>query len=215
VKKIIKALMKLGIVCCLFWLKTGESVFAQSSNIVPDNTLDGESSTVLPLDALGLPIDAINGGAVRGINLFHSFREFNVSEGRSAYFFSPSVEIENIVARVTGRNPSEILGTLGTLQLIDGNIFRSNANFFLINPNGIVFGEKASLDLAGSFIATTANAAEFGDGGLFSASQPEVPKLLTINPSAFLLNQIPAPIINQSQVANNINASLTDGLTGL
>jgi filamentous hemagglutinin family protein len=212
VKKIIKALMKLGIVCCLFWLKTGESVFAQSSNIVPDNTLDGESSTVLPLDALGLPIDAINGGAVRGINLFHSFREFNVSEGRSAYFFSPSVEIENIVARVTGRNPSEILGTLGTLQLIDGNIFRSNANLFLINPNGIVFGEKASLDLAGSFIATTANAVEFGDGGLFSASQPEVPKLLTINPSAFLLNQIPAPIINQSQVTNNINASLTDGL---
>jgi filamentous hemagglutinin family protein len=203
---------KWGIVCCLFWLKTGESVFAQSSNIIPDSTLDAESSTVLPLDAAGLPIDAINGGSVRGINLFHSFQEFNVREGRSAYFFSPSIEIENILARVTGKNRSEILGTLGTLQLINGNISRSNANLFLINPNGIVFGEKASLDLAGSFVATTANAVEFGDGGLFSASQPEVSKLLTINPSAFLLNQIPAPIINQSQVANNINASLTDGL---
>ncbi len=189
-----------------------QSVLAQSSNIIPDNTLDRENSLVLPLDAAGLPIDAINGGAIRGINLFHSFQEFNVSEGRSAYFFSPSIEIQNILTRITGKNPSKILGTLGTLQLIDGNFSASNANLFLINPNGIIFGEKARLDLGGSFVATTANAVEFSDRGLFSASQPEVPQLLTINPSAFLLNQIPAGIINQSKVENNIDSSLIDGL---
>ncbi len=78
----------------------------------------------------------------RGANLFHSFREFNVEEGRSAYFTNPA-PIENILSRVTGDNPSQILGKLGVL---------GNANLFLINPNGIIFGQNASLDVRGSFV---------------------------------------------------------------
>ena len=64
--------------------------FAQStpSNIQPDNSLGAESSQVIQ-NFQGQPIEVIAGGASRGINLFHSFREFNVSEGRGAYFFSP------------------------------------------------------------------------------------------------------------------------------
>ncbi|MDZ8259657.1 filamentous hemagglutinin N-terminal domain-containing protein [Nostoc sp. ChiQUE01b] len=98
---------------------------AQQSNIVPDNTLGGESSQVID-NFLGLPIEVITGGATRQINLFHSFQEFNISEGRGAYFFSPSADIQNILARVTGNNPSEILGRLGTLG-------SSNPNVYLIN----------------------------------------------------------------------------------
>jgi filamentous hemagglutinin family protein len=175
-----------GFVGILTWLSI--SVFAcktlaQSSNILPDNTLGAESSQVTP-DYEGEAVEVITGGATRGINLFHSFREFNVSEGRGAYFLSPNADIQNILSRVTGSNKSEILGTLGTFG-------ESQPNLFLINPNGIMFGENASLDVQGSFAATTANGVQFGSQGNFSATNPQQPsQLLTINPSAFLFNQI-------------------------
>ncbi|MCU0533289.1 MAG: filamentous hemagglutinin N-terminal domain-containing protein [Hydrococcus sp. Prado102] len=157
---------------------SGNSVFAQSQ-IVPDKTLGSENSRVIR-NADGLPVELIRGGARRGANLFHSFREFNVSEGRGAYFVNPA-GVENIMSRVTGTNPSNILGTLGVL---------GNANLFLINPNGIIFGQNASLDVKGSFVATTADAIQFGQQGFFSASDPNSPPLLTVKPSAFLFNQI-------------------------
>jgi filamentous hemagglutinin family protein len=152
------------------------------SNIQPDATLGAESSRIVP-NFQGLRVEVIQGGATRGINLFHSLREFNVSEGRGAYFFSPGADIQNILARVTGANRSEILGTLGTF----GN---SQPNLFLINPNGILFGQNASLDVQGSFIGTTANGVKFGNQGEFSATNPEPVPLLTINPSALFVNQI-------------------------
>ncbi|MEH2275562.1 MAG: filamentous hemagglutinin N-terminal domain-containing protein [Nostoc sp.] len=157
---------------------------APPSAIAPDNTLGVENSKVVTnFNLNGLPVEVITGGATRGINLFHSFREFNVSEGRGAYFLSPSADIQNILARVTGSNRSEILGKLGT----SGN---SQPNLFLINPNGIIFGKNASLDVQGSFIATTANSIQFGSQGIFSATNPQVLPLLTINPNALLFNQI-------------------------
>ncbi|KYC35221.1 hypothetical protein WA1_08670 [Scytonema hofmannii PCC 7110] len=152
------------------------------SNIQADDTLGAESSQIIQ-NFQGQPLEVITGGATRSINLFHSFREFNISEGREAYFSSPNTDIQNILARVTGRNRSEILGRLGTFG-------ESKANLFLINPNGILFGKNASLDVDGSFAATTANAIQFGETGNFSATNPEVPQLLAINPSAFLFSQI-------------------------
>ncbi|BDA76477.1 unknown protein (plasmid) [Calothrix sp. PCC 7716] len=176
---------------------------------VPDNTLGNENSEVIPF---GL-IDIVTGGATRGSNLFHSFKEFNVGVGRGVYFFSPNANIQHILARVTGGNKSEILGVLGTRTFDGSNISASNANLFLINPNGIVFGENARLDIGGSFVATTANALQFGEQGVFSATSPQVPRLLNVNPSAFLFNQIAAQaIINQSRVPNTINPSFFDGL---
>ncbi len=166
-------------------------VFAQSA-IAPDNTLGAENSNVVT-NFNGSPIEVITGGATRGINLFHSFREFNVSQGREAYFFSPSADIQNILARVTGSNRSEILGKLGT----SGN---SQPNLFLINPNGIIFGEKASLNVQGSFVATTANGVQFENQGSFNATNPQAAPLLTVNPSALLFNQInQGGIINRSR----------------
>jgi large exoprotein involved in heme utilization and adhesion len=87
-------------------------------------------------------------------------------------------------------------------------------NLFLINPNGILFGQNASLDVGGSFFATTANSVQLGDAGLFSASQPTSSSLVTINPSAFLFNAaaMRGGIINQSTASQNIFGSPTFGL---
>ena len=89
-----------------------DSVRAQ---IVPDATLGAESSQVIRGQQIrGMISDRIEGGATRGANLFHSFQEFNVGAGRGAYFANPT-GIENILTRVTGGNPSEIMGRLGVL----------------------------------------------------------------------------------------------------
>jgi len=161
----------------------GYSAVAQTTpvnQIQPDNTLGDESSDVNPDTIRGQLSDLIEGGAERGSNLFHSFQEFNVSEGQGAYFSNPD-GIANILSRVTGGSRSEILGTLGVL---------GDANLFLVNPNGILFGPESSLDVGGSFVGTTANAIEFRDRGFFSATNPQPPQLLTVNPSAFLFNQM-------------------------
>ena len=157
---------------------------------VADNTLEGESSVVVP-PGTDNSIDRIEGGARRGDNLFHSFEIFHVDRGRAAYFVDPGVE--NILGRVTGDAPSQILGVLGTT---------GDANLFLINPNGIIFGDRSSLDVGGSFTATTADAVQFGEQGEFSASNPSAPALLTIQPSAFLFTQLsPAAITNNSLIS--------------
>ncbi|GJD22828.1 filamentous haemagglutinin outer membrane protein [Rivularia sp. IAM M-261] len=173
---------------CGFFLFVSTDVKAQ---ITPDSTLRGESSKITPNAIInGANADLINGGALRGNNLFHSFSEFNIKDEQRVYFGNPS-GVVNILTRVTGRNVSNILGTLG----VDGA-----ANLFLINPNGILFGKNASLDVRGSFVGTTANGVQFGNQGNFSATNAEAPGLLTVNPSALFFNQINpnAAIVNNS-----------------
>jgi filamentous hemagglutinin family protein len=184
------------------------------AQVRPDTTLGTESSQITLDTIRGIESDRISGGARRGGNLFHSFEQFDIPEGRGAYFENPA-EIQNIFSRVTGGDPSEINGTLGVIQEGSSDIL-GNANLFFINPNGIVFGQNARLDVGGSFAATTAEAIEF-DGVRFSATNPEMPsQLLVINPSAFLFNQVTAqPIVNQSraglQVLNDQNLLLLGG----
>lgn len=162
-----------------------------SAQVVPDNTLPaGERSQVV-----GNPNVQIDGGARRGGNLFHSFSQFSIPTGGSAYF-NNAVDVQNIFSRVTG----------GSISNIDG-LIRANgtANLFLLNPNGILFGPNASLNIGGSFVATTANAIGFPNGEVFSsdATQPLPSQLLTINPNALFFNQLaPQPIVNRS-TANN------------
>ncbi|MHC5745455.1 MAG: two-partner secretion domain-containing protein [Nostoc sp.] len=163
------------------------------AQITPDGTLGNNSSKITPnVNIKELPADRIDGGATRGANLFHSFREFNVKESQRVYFANPT-GIKNILTRVTGSNVSNILGTLG----VDGS-----ANLFFINPNGILFGNNARLDVAGSFVGTTANSFVFGNGLEFSATNPQTPSaLLTVNPSALLFNQLQAGRIENRSVA--------------
>ncbi|MCC5632181.1 filamentous hemagglutinin N-terminal domain-containing protein [Nostoc sphaeroides CHAB 2801] len=139
----------------------------------------------------------ITGGTQAGANLFHSFGEFSVPTGSTASF-NNAVNIQNIISRVTGGSSSKIDGIISTL---------GTANLFLMNPNGIIFSQNAQLNIRGSFVATTASAIGFGNQGFFSASTPNNPELLVVNPSALLFNQIAAaPIRNNSaslSVQNN------------
>lgn len=101
---------------------------------------------------------------------------------------------------------ANIYGKLGVL---------GNANLFLLNPNGIIFGPNASLDLGGSFVGSTGNSFNFGGGKEFSAKNPTAPPLLTVNvPLGVQFNEEqPRAIVNSGNLSVGVgqNLNLTGG----
>jgi filamentous hemagglutinin family protein len=176
------------------------------AQLIEDTAPDRALGTTLRTSPTNAQIQFVEGGKTHGINLFHSFQNFNVGANRGVYFANPT-GIQNILTRVTGSNRSDIQGTLGVL---------GTANLFLINPNGIILGPNASLDLrGGSFYGSTASGLKFGDLGEFSATNPQPPSpLLTIKPSAFFFTaqQRQAEIVNQSQATRTVLNASTLGL---
>ncbi len=181
------------------WARLPKAALAQ---IVPDATLGNERSLLVPNVASdrGL-IDRIDGGALRGSNLFHSFSDFNVNAGQRVYFANPA-SISNIIGRITGSSLSQVDGTLGVL---------GGANLFLINPNGITFGPNAQLDIRGSFVASTANRVLFPNGYAFDVNQPDAPPLLTVNAPLGLASWLPTTgtLTNQGNLATGQDLALT------
>ncbi len=167
-----------------------------------------DSTLGRPATPLAGPNYAItpNLGQQVGTNLFHSFSTFNLTSAESATFSGPN-SIGNIISRVTGATASSIDG------LIRSTI--AGANLFLINPKGILFGPNASLDLTGSFHASTANYIKLADGGRFDATNPGASVLTMAPPAAFgFLGPNPAPITVQSStlaVSEGSSISLVGG----
>jgi filamentous hemagglutinin family protein len=140
------------------------------ADIIPDNTLGSENSTVTQTKVNSLPSEIVNGGAIRGTALFHSLLKFNIKTGESTYFANP-LGIKDIFARITGSSISNIDGTLGV---------NGSANLFLINTNGFIFGKNSALDLNGSLTVTTANSIIFPEYEFRSEGNTQIP-ILSIN----------------------------------
>ncbi|HAI67932.1 MAG TPA: hypothetical protein DCM38_00675 [Gammaproteobacteria bacterium] len=159
------------------------------AEIVLDGTLGNRSALSGP-DYLIAP----HLGQQHGNNLFHSFQYFNLQSHESAIFSGPE-QINTIIGRVTGGQPSHIDGLLRST--IPG------ADLYFINPDGILFGPNAQLDLQGSFHASTADYLRLEKGGRFDARHPQN-SLLNVAPvQAFgFLTDTPASLfIEDSQLS--------------
>jgi filamentous hemagglutinin family protein len=192
----------------LFSYRPGVLFAEVPTTISPDSSfLNGHNSLVTPN---GNYFD-IKGGYSVGINLYHSFTDFHVGAGDTANFFSQGAG--NILSRVTGNNPSNLFGTLGVdTHLPDSS--RSTANLFFLNPNGIIFGPSASLDLGGSFHATTADYLRLGPGNndRFSANHPNADNLISADPIAFgFLTENPGSITIGNPAGAPTNLSFLAG----
>ncbi|MEH2057446.1 MAG: S-layer family protein [Nostoc sp.] len=199
----------------LFILISGLLTPGMMLRAIAQVTSDGTSNTTV--NQSGNNFTILN-GVNKGNNLFHSFTNFSVPTGGSATFnLINTPNISTIFSRVTGGSISNINGLIQTLNSSNNN----PVSLFLLNPSGIVFGPNASLNIGGSFLATTANSIKFADGTEFSATNPGAIPLLTISvPIGLQMGQNPGSITVQNTGATLINnangsAGLKNTPTGL
>lgn len=165
--------------------------------------LDGSTNSLVR----GNLISPVEGGTVSGGNLFHSFKQFNVPTSGVIFGIDLSSyvigsEIKNIINRVTGSDPSAILGK------IESRAAFPNANLFLINPNGIVFGQNARLDIGGSFSASTATGINFDNGSTLTTNLTSAFPESEPRSFQFAVTQ-PAGILSQGNLAVGTGQSIT------
>jgi len=167
-----------------------------------DVTFDGSLGTAGTLNGSTMDITA-DRGQIPGNNLFHSFSKFNVNTEQTVNFSGPD-NIQNIFGRVTGSERSRIDG------IISSSI--PGVNLFLMNPNGMLFGPNAQINISGSFHATTADYISFGNQQRFYADSDRTVALSVAAPSAFgFLDDTVAGIsIDGSNLTNEVDGkSLT------
>jgi len=161
----IKYLMFYGLTTAAF------SIVKVQAEVVFDGSLGRHESLTGPNFAI-----SANLGRQVGNNLFHSFQKFNLNQSETATFTGPD-QIKNVISRVTGGTLSSIDGTLRSLM--------PQADFYFINPAGIMIGEHAQLNIPGSVHLSTADVLRLEDGGQFAATQPQTSLLTVAPPSAF------------------------------
>ncbi|MHB1188388.1 two-partner secretion domain-containing protein [Thiobacillus sp.] len=148
-----------------------------------------------------------NMGVTHGTNLFHSFSVFNVQNNENVVFSGPNA-IHNVISRVTG----------GTSSLIDGPVSLAipGANFYFINPNGVIFGGGGSIKATGSVYVSTADVVRLADGSSFYADPAQNSVLTTADPVAFgFLSASPASItLNGSVIYAPVPLGETFALVG-
>ncbi|MBW4671344.1 MAG: CHAT domain-containing protein [Cyanomargarita calcarea GSE-NOS-MK-12-04C] len=159
---------------------------------------DGTGTIVAPN---GNQINITGGQLSRdNANLFHSFTQFGLNADQIANFLS-TPGIQNILGRIVGGNPSVINGQI--------QVTGSNANLFLMNPAGIVFGANVSLNVPGAFTATTANGIGFGSNW-FNASGTNNYADLVGNPGTFSFSMSePGAIFNAGNLTVGEGQNLT------
>jgi len=186
----IRALLRAGCASASLLLGAGWlgplTASAQLTNqglIVRDGSLGQLRNEPVPpgSDALGPANYLIRSdfGQRVGSTLFHSFSQFGIGEGEIAGFeFDPS--LLSYIVRVTGDDVSSIAGRLRL-----GTPFGAQSSLFLMNPNGFVFSDSASLDMGGSTLSIgAATALTFEDGSRFEADDSMPAPLVEVAPLA-------------------------------
>ena len=167
-----------------------------SAQIIPDGSLETEVDN-------SNSVTEITGGTQAESNLFHSFEDFSVEAGNTA-FFNNGAEISNIISRVTGSNISEINGVIKA---------NGEANLVLINPNGINLGDGASLDIGGSFLGSTADSIIFEDGSVLGSNLDTQPLLSVTAPVGLQLGANSAGIEVSAGAAADSGLEIKPGHT--
>ncbi|NEP18264.1 MAG: CHAT domain-containing protein [Leptolyngbya sp. SIO4C1] len=153
---------------------------------------------VVPTEATSTQVNVagpqveIEGGTYSsaGDNLFHEFEQFSLGAGQTATFLAAPAA-QNIFGRIAGDYRSVIDGRL---QVRGGQ-----ANLYLINPAGFLFGPNAALNLPAAFTATTAAGIGFGDS-LWQADAVSY-QAFTGSPTHFDFTAAAGSIINQGQLS--------------
>jgi filamentous hemagglutinin family protein len=144
----------------------------------PGSTSFGDAVPVVG-DASGVyTIDEPTFGDRAGANLFFSFDHFDVGVGDTAFFTGNPADF--VVSRVGGGDPSLVMGSIGSAI--------AGAQHIFVNPFGLVFGSESSIDVGGSFHATTADFVRLGDpqtGPVWNALDCCSPLVTSAPPVAF------------------------------
>ncbi len=152
------------------------------TSIQVDSTLPTISSHSISQSSPGiykLEGNSNRDGLISNNNLFFSFTTFNVGVGDTAQFNCTScVSLNNVISRVTG----------GVASYINGNITSSipNAAFWFINPSGILFGPRATVDVpAALHISNATKIVDANGTAYFSANALDSGSTLIISPKSF------------------------------
>lgn len=166
---------------------TGRS---QAQSIVEDGTTGTQVTEGPVFDGFPNGGFFITGGSVAESNLFHSFETFSPKTRYAVFDLRDSSyrNVSDVFARVSGSVQSSLNGYLG---ILGGN----SPNLFLLNPNGIVLGPQAILDIPGSVFLSSAQSMRFEDDSVFSASDVSDRPLLTVSaPIGVQFGENAAPI---------------------
>ena len=146
------------------------------STAVQAQSVQADGSAIGTLVSPSSQTFTITGGRQLQQNLFHSFSQFSIPSGGNAIFdLSGNTGVSTIFSRVTGNSISNINGLIQTVN-------SSNpVSLFLMNPNGIIFGPNARLDIGGSFVGTTASGIQFENGTVFNSGMTGDSALLTVS----------------------------------
>lgn len=154
-----------------------------NANTLAGVTTDGSMGAAQTLAGPSYIIGSALGQTV-GNNLFHSFGQFSLQGGQSATFTGPA-NIANVISRVTGGAASTITGQI--------NVGIAGANFYFLNPAGIIFNNGAQLNVPGSVVFSTANGMRMADGATFGTLAADL-ATSSANPAALIFSGSPAAI---------------------
>jgi filamentous hemagglutinin family protein len=158
-------------------LSWSEVVFDGSTRQAGDGAATGPAFVISEAD-----------GFVSGSTLVHSFSEFSIASNESATF-TGSNNITLLLNRVTGSSASSINGAI-TSDL-------ANADFYFLNPNGVIFGSEAAINVPGAFTVSTASRLDVDGVSAFDVNGELADSTLTIaNPEqlTFIFDDAPSNI---------------------